>query len=79
MREHLTFAFAIHAIQSFRYSEIYIYINLVSRLLFEASNLRNGWIIFNETLHTPYGDMRIGFKFYYMFRYYTKLNLIAIF
>ena len=47
--------------------------------MFVASNLRNSWIIFNETLHTPYGGMRIVFKTYYMFRYYTKLNLIAIF
>ena len=39
---------------------LYIYKSRVT--VFVASNLRNGWIIFNETLHTPYGGMRIGFK-----------------
>ena len=48
-------------------------------MVFLASNFRDGWIIFNETFHTPLDGMRIGFKTYYMFRCYTKLNLIAIF
>ena len=47
--------------------------------VFVASNLRNGWIIFNETLHTPYGGMRIGFKTHIIFRSCTKINLLAIF